>query len=193
MDWKNLGAQLAQIGLPLLGAALPIPGGMALGTALASCLGLPANAAPDQILATISSSSEALAKAKEFEQQHQQAMLRMAIDYEVASRQADSADLAAINESLREELRNSGTEAWYQKAWRPFNGFVVGLASLVAVVFTCYLFYVAIVLKDPTALNVIPQLATAIAMILAVPGAAVGITAWTRGKAQIEDIKRAVQ
>jgi hypothetical protein len=29
MDLKTLGAQLAKIGLPLLGAALPIPGGMA--------------------------------------------------------------------------------------------------------------------------------------------------------------------
>jgi hypothetical protein len=191
MDWKNLGASLAQIGLPLLGAALPIPGGMAIGAALANAIGAPTGA-PADILATLTGNAEAMAKAREFELTHSAAMLQMGINYEIAQRQADSADMAAVNTTLVAELANSASEAWYQKAWRPFNGFVVGLASFVAVVFTCYLFYVAIVLKDSSALVIVPQLATAIAMILAVPGAAVGITAWTRGKAQIEDIKRSV-
>jgi hypothetical protein len=50
------------------------------------------------------------------------------------------------------------------------------------VVATCLLFYQAIIAKDVTALNAMPQLATALALILGVPGAAVGIASWHRGK-----------
>jgi roadblock/LC7 domain-containing protein len=189
MDWKSLGSALASIGLPLLGAALPVPGGAAFGAGLAALISSP-SAAPADILATLQGNAAALEKAKEFEATNHQALMQMAYAYEIDQRKADAADLAAINATMQAEVAQSANEAWYQRAWRPFNGFVVGIASLVAVVFTCYLFYLAIVQKDTAALGIVPQLATSIAMILAVPGAAVGITAWTRGKAQVEQIRQ---
>ena len=33
MDWKQLGEKIVSMGLPLLGAALPLPGGAAIGAA----------------------------------------------------------------------------------------------------------------------------------------------------------------
>ena len=191
MDLKDIGKALASFGLPLIGAALPIPGGMAIGTALANYISSP-SAKPEDILATLTSSADALQKAKEFEATNHATLVKVAVDYELEQRKADSSDMAAVNATMQAEAAASAAENWWQTGWRPFNGYVLGLASLVSVVFTCYLFYLAIVQKDTAALGLVPQLASAIAMILAVPGAAVGISAWTRGKAQIAQIVKDV-
>lgn len=189
MDWKELGTQIARFGLPLLGAVLPIPGGAAIGTALASAIGSP-SAAPVDILAKLTQSADAVEKAREFELTHQKEMLGLSLNYELEMRKADSVDLSTVNETIRAELVGSAAEAWYQKGWRPANGFAVALGSFCAVIGACILTAQAIVNKDPTALNAIPQLATSIALILGVPGAAVGIAAWHRGKMQREEVKQ---
>jgi hypothetical protein len=196
MDWKDVAKSIAQLGLPLLGAALPIPGGAAIGSALASAIGS-SSANPSDILATLQSSADALAKAKQFEEQHREKLMEMAYNYELELRKADSSDLAAVNATMQAEAAASASENWWQKGWRPANGYVLALASLIAVIFVCVLFYQAMTLKDgptiATVVAMIPQLAFAIASILAVPGAAVGITAWHRGRAQIAQIQAAVK
>ena len=192
MDWKQIGEEIAKIGLPLLGSILPIPGGASIGAALASVIGSP-SAKPEDILATLTQSADAMVKAKEFEQQHQENLIKMAYDYEIEQRKLDSSDLVTVNQTIQSELSNSKDEAWYQKAWRPFNGFAVGAGSFFSVLATCFLFYKAIVEKDMTALTMVPQLASSVATILAVPGAAVGIAAWHRGRAQIAEIQSSVK
>lgn len=81
----------AKIGLPLLGAALPIPGGAAIGTLLASKIGS-ASADPSDILTKLTESSDALEKAKEFELTHEETILKITTDAEVAKINADVAD-----------------------------------------------------------------------------------------------------
>ena len=179
MDWKALGSKLAEFGLPLLGAALPVPGGAAIGAALAAALGAKT---PEEVMEKLQSSDEAKLIAQQFQSQHEERILTLLLDAEKAERSADTAELSAVNETIREELRNSANETWYQKAWRPANGFCVAIGSFVGVVFTCYLFYLGIIEKDLTAINAVPQLATALALILGIPGAAVGIASWHRGK-----------
>jgi hypothetical protein len=98
-------------------------------------------------------------------------------------------EVEAVNQTMRVELTSSKDEAWYQKAWRPANGFSLALGSFAAVIFTCYLFYRAIAAKDATALTMLPQLAISITAILAVPGAAVGVASWKRGQQKIEELK----
>jgi hypothetical protein len=183
MDWKELGAAVAKIGLPLLGAALPIPGGMAIGTALAAAIGAP-SAKPEDILAAITANPAALQAAREFEAKHQERMLELTTSAEIEARKADSADIAAVNATMSVEAAHSASEEWYQKAWRPFNGFVIGLASLITVAGVLWLSWMALVAKDLNALNAIPTVVSSIAMVLAIPGAAVGITAWHRGVTQ---------
>ncbi|NML32975.1 hypothetical protein [Paraburkholderia antibiotica] len=91
MDQKTLGAELAKLGLPLLGAALPVAGGMALGAALASTIDAP-SAQPDDILATLNGNAQALAQAKQFELTHQQAMLKLTMDAQTALLRAEASD-----------------------------------------------------------------------------------------------------
>jgi len=187
MELKDIARALASIGLPLIGAALPVPGGMAIGTALAQAINAP-SAKPEDILATITGNADALQRAREFEATNHQSLVKIAVDYELEQSKLDAQAVDDVNATMRTEIAQSGSEAWYQKAWRPFCGFVVGLGSLAGVLFTCWLFYLAIVQHDGAALGIVPQLATSIALILGVPGAAVGIAAWTRGKAQIAQI-----
>lgn len=189
MDLKDIGKALASIGLPLLGAALPIPGGMAIGTALANFISSP-TAKPEDILATLTSNAEALEKAKEFQANNHSTLVKMAVDYELAQSKIDADALAMVNTTMQTEAAQSANENWWQTGWRPFNGYIVGLGSFVALCAACYLFYLGIVQKDTNAISTIPQLAMAVATILAVPGAAVGITAWHRGKAQIAEVMK---
>lgn len=91
MDLKTLGAEIAKIGLPLLGAALPIPGGMALGAALASQIGAPSDD-PSDILATLTGNAQALAQAKQFELTHQETMLKLTLDSQTALFQSEVSD-----------------------------------------------------------------------------------------------------
>ncbi len=76
MDWKEIGERVAQLGLPLLGAALPVPGGAAIGAALAAAIGAEGGT-PEAVLKALTADAEAVLKAKEFELSHQAAMLQI--------------------------------------------------------------------------------------------------------------------
>lgn len=91
MDWKALGEQVAKIGLPLLGAVLPIPGGAAIGTALASAMGA-SSADPQDILTALTASADSQLKAKQFEETHQETMLGLQLKFETDQYAASVAD-----------------------------------------------------------------------------------------------------
>jgi hypothetical protein len=195
MELKDIGRAIAAIGLPLLGAALPVPGGMAIGTALAQAINSP-SAKPEDILATLTNNAEALQKAREFEATNHAALVQIAVSYELEQSKLESGDLATVNATMQAEAGAAANENWWQKGWRPFCGYVVALGSLVAVVFVCVLFYQAMAIKEAanlaTVVAMVPQLALAITSVLAVPGAAVGITAWHRGRMQVAQIMKDV-
>lgn len=186
-DWKSTLSAVAPwiattLGGPLAGQAV---------TALEGALGLSAGSGEEAIAQKIASATPAdLLALKAADNKHAEIMKQLGYDSVVAIAKLESADLATVNQTLQIELQNSDKEAWYQKAWRPANGFCVAVGSFLGVLAVCYLFYLALVQKDIAALNVIPSLATSLTMILAVPGAAVGIAAWHRGVAQVEEAKK---
>lgn len=156
-DWKSLGESLAKLGLPLLGAALPIPGGAALGTALAAAIGSPSTN-PQDILTTLSANADALAKAKQFEQQHAETMLKITVE-------AETQRIDSVNKTLQ-------TEAMGGSYWqRNHHGIECTLSVLwvIAVYFGLPLFHIAV--------PAIPE--TAFMMV----GSILGVTAWQRGQA----------
>lgn len=91
MNWTELGTAVAKMGLPLLGAVLPIPGGAAIGTALASALGA-SSADPADVLAALTAGSDAQLKARQFELTHQEIMLDLQLKHESAMYEAEVAD-----------------------------------------------------------------------------------------------------
>ena len=86
MNFVDIRDAIVKLGLPLLGQALPLPGGAALGTALANYIGSPSDK-PNDILATLTQSAEALQKAREFEATNQQILLKIQVDAEIAASQ----------------------------------------------------------------------------------------------------------
>lgn len=128
MDWKELGESVAKLGLPLLGAALPIPGGEAIGAALASHIGA-TSGKPEDILATLTQSADAVQKAKEFELTHQETMLKITTDAQIADQQIVVGDRESAR--AREIAVKDPTPA--RLAYLIISGFFgIAIAQLVA-------------------------------------------------------------
>lgn len=106
---------VVKLGLPLLGAALPLPGGVALGEALAAYVGAPSSK-PEDILTHLTQNADALEKAKEFELTHQETILRINTDAEIRA-------VEAVNKTMQAE---AASDHWPTYAWRPFIGFTAG-------------------------------------------------------------------
>lgn len=194
IDWAKVKTAIGTIA-PWIAGTLGTPAAGVAVQALCTVFGLNASSAtPDNLAAAIAGASpQQLADLRAAELKHIETMKEMGYSFQTELRRADSADIASVNSTMTAEANNSAAEAWYQKAWRPFNGFVVGIGSLFATVAVCVLAYGAITDHDIAALNAVPVLAGAIAMILGVPGAAVGIAAWHRGVMQVEQIKQGSQ
>lgn len=178
--------------LPWLANALFGPDGLASTAAskIGEKLGL-SDKSVEAVKAAVSGMNpEELGKLKGIEDSFKLEMTKLGYSHEEQLAKIDLDQIGVINKTIQIELENSDKEAWYQKAWRPANGFAVAAGAFAGVIAVCCLGFVAIKTKDPAALNMIPALATAIAMILAVPGAAVGIAAWHRGMAQRDEIKQ---
>ena len=107
MDILAIGEAIAKLGLPLIGAALPVPGGAALGALLASKIGA-GSPDPAVILSTLSQNADAFAKAQQFELEHAETMQKLANDAKATDAQTivsiktiDAGDTASARE--REE------------------------------------------------------------------------------------------
>lgn len=162
MDWKNLGTELAKIGLPLLGAALPVPGGAAIGTALAAAIG--SNANPEDILSTLTANADAMAKAREFQITHEETMLKLTLDAEIATVQS-------VNTTMQTEAKS---EHWPTWSWRPFIGFIFGISTF------------GIYMVLPLAGLPVPSVPESVwGAYLAI----LGVASWHRGSMQVEQSK----
>jgi hypothetical protein len=178
MNWKDIGTKLAALGLPALGAAIAGPAGMAVGKLIAGSLGLGADATPEQTAAALGNvSGDQIVALKTIEAQ----MARDKLEHDTKERQADSADLAAINQTMQAEGKS---EHWLQWSWRPLNGLSLALGSLLLVVGVLVMAGVAIYNKDFASLNAIPTIVMSVSAALAVPGAVCGVTAWHKGVMQ---------
>ena len=163
---------------PTLGSALGPVGGLA-GAAIAAALGVKNE--PDLIEQALKTDPEAAIKLRALESQERVALATLAANERVAEVQAGSADLQTINETIREEAKS---DKWYVAGWRPFWGYISGGAFGVVASFTCLLAYRAIAEGDATAMTMIPQFVTSMAVLFGIPGTILGIASWHRGQMQ---------
>ncbi|MCX5818992.1 MAG: 3TM-type holin [Deltaproteobacteria bacterium] len=180
--------------LAVTGVGIPAAAGVAALGSIAKAFGLGSDAKPEEILDAVSADPEIKLKAMIAENNFKLHMREIEFQEFKTATEATTAQLQTVNATMQAELANSDKEAWYQKAWRPANGFAVAAGSLTSVWFVCYLFYkvlvtVSLAAAVSTILNVLPQLAIAISTLLAIPGAAVGIAAWHRGQQKREEEK----
>lgn len=182
MDWKDIGKTLADIGLPLIGAALPIPGGAAIGAALASAIG--GDGTANDVLNKLTSNQELLLKAKEFELTHQETLLKLKLDYEVELAKVDSSNTQSVNSTIQEEAKS---DHWPTYTWRPFIGFCFGV-NLFATSMTVCIIYILVIcgVADNKLLQYLPDFLSSMAALLAVPMPILGIASWFRGRMQAD-------
>ncbi len=186
MTWKDVAHAVADFA-PTAGSLLGGPAGGAVGALIAATLGTATE--PDKVVEAIQSDPQAAVKLKELELNHRLEMERLVVQAEAnrlaretAELQEETKQAQTVNETMQEEVRNADKEAWYQKGWRPFNGFAVGAAFFISVVCILWLAYVAVSEKDTTAMAMIPQLVTALAMLFTLAYAVLGVAAHHRGK-----------
>ena len=94
----------------------------------------------------------------------------------------DLDQIAAVNATMIAELQNADKDTWLQKNWRPLCGLAVAAGSFLGVTFTGAVCVMGLWMHDASAIGILPSISASIALVLGVPGAAVGIVAWHKGK-----------
>jgi len=182
MDLDTIGKALVDVGLPILGGLLPLPGGAAFGSALAGHLTGAQDAKTDDVLAALANPDGAL-RAKEFYYQHEQEILRIRAN-------ADLALVQTVNQTMQVE---AASEYWLTANWRGLDGVLLGVSvtATVAVVLISYcgvIFYGV----DQEVLSYIPSMLGAVSTVLGVLATVVGIHNFFHGKALADPSNTAV-
>lgn len=115
MDWKKVGEQVGKVA-PLLGGVLLGSPGSALGSMVASALGV--ENTPDAVTKAIASNPEAAAKLKELEEnnQHQLSMMLLQLEKTGIEQQAMT---------QRKELESHDP---FVRRWRPLFGYIMAVS-----------------------------------------------------------------
>ena len=129
MSWTDVGNIISKAA-PLLGGLVGGPIGAGLGSILSSVFGCDDN--PDAIQKALLDSPDAFIKLKEIETTHFQELTKMKLE-------AESANLAQINMTMREELK---TQSIFKSGWRPFIGWAIG-GSFILLILSTIIVWVA--------------------------------------------------
>lgn len=178
MDWKSLAKTAGNLGLKVLGGALGGPAGSAIGSQVATALGLSSEATPDQVAEALATASpEALVQLKQLEVDIEKANIEAGIKHH----EMDALIVSGVNETMRVEAQQG--HPW-SGAWRPFWGFVSAIAFAFAVVGIIALAAYGISTKNHDLLSTVPDLVGQLTFLFSVPGAILGVASWHRGKMQ---------
>lgn len=171
MDWKEVGKTAAKFA-PLIGAALPVPGGAAIGSIIASVFGAEDN--PDAVLKAIEADPEAGIKLRRIELDHKVQLEALAMQRAAMEMEQETARLATVNATFQAEVKSDDK---YVRRWRPTFGYAV---TLTWVITWCAVVWV-IVVETAKAAEVITAL-TATAMMWSVALAVLGVNVYKRSQ-----------
>lgn len=171
MDWKAVGKTAAKFA-PLIGAALPVPGGAAIGSIIASVFGVDDN--PDAVLKALESDPQAGIKLREIELAHKERLEALALQRASMEMEQETSRLRTVNATFQAEVKS---EDKYVRRWRPTFGYAV---TLTWVITWCAVVYV-IVWDTSQAAAVISAL-TATAMMWSVALAVLGVNVYKRSQ-----------
>lgn len=186
MEWSDIGKivmPMATIAGEILTGNIP-GAALTVGKLIAGEFG--SDATPDAVHAALMAAPDAQVKLAGLQARLRVDLERLAVQSRAQEIAAETNALQTVNATMQAEAANAANENWFQKGWRPFNGYVVGIASLAGVIGVIWAFFNALAWGQPEGINAIPTMASSLALILGVPGAAVGITAWHRGQLQRE-------
>jgi hypothetical protein len=164
MDWQDI-KDAVGAAAPLLGTLLGGPAGAAVGTLIASGLGV--GNTPSEIAVALADPNVAV-KLKQIEKDRQVELQALLVQAESHRLTQETAALVSVNATMQAEVQSSH---WPSYSWRPFCGFVFGTTF----------FGVYFVL--PLAKLPVPSIPFE---AWAAIGAILGVASWFRGKAQAD-------
>lgn len=176
---EDIGHEVAKYA-PLIGAALPIPGGEAIGAIVAAKFGAKPGD-PADLLAKIQTDPQAAIKLKEIEANHDVALQQVLMQRAVGLAQADAAMVGSVNTTMQAETKS---EHWMQWAWRPTCGFALAFGFLALIVLIGWICIESVITQQPQLLSMIPPILEAFTVLFGSMAAVVGVTAWHRGVMQ---------
>lgn len=171
MNWNDVGKGILKFA-PEIGTALLGPAGGAIGALVSSALGV--ENTPDAVAQAVKNDPQAAVKLQQLQNTHAETMAKIQAD-------AETAAIQSVNQTMQGETKS---EHWPEWSWRPFWGFVSGLAFLAVCFEVGMLMYKAINAGQPQMMSYVPQVIGAYSTLFAIPGAILGVSAWHRGKMQ---------
>tara|TARA_B100001939_G_scaffold72990_1_gene61156 strand:- start:9269 stop:9883 length:615 start_codon:yes stop_codon:yes gene_type:complete len=153
-------------GAPLIGALLGGPAGGLVGGLLSSALGEDVDVNdPRAVEAALHRDPAALSRLREIEITHK-------VDLEKALIQAETAQLAEINKTMRGEIASNDA---YVRRWRPTLGYAVSLTWAVMMICTSAGVLVPVILYPDKAPVIINAIGTTLSMTMGLWGIALSI------------------
>lgn len=163
MEWRDLATIVGRTA-PILGSLLGGPAGGAVGTVIASVLGV--GNSPDNVSQALTINPDAAVKLSEIEATRTIELQKLIFQTEAAKLAASTAEIQAVNATM---VAESKAEHWPTYMWRPFCGFVFG-----TMFFGVY--FVLPLMKTP-----VPDVPTEAWLAI---GAVLGVASWHRGAMQ---------
>lgn len=158
---------------PLLGGLIGGPAGAAAGKLIANVFGGDEEK-PDELAKIIQADPQAALKLKEIESNNRVELQKLVLQSESNKLANDTSRIESVNATMRTEAISG--DAW-QRRWRPFWGYISGLAFFVQILAIIY-----VMIKVPaTAAATITALAS-LQVFWGVPLAILGVSAYQRGK-----------
>ncbi|MGG1943191.1 hypothetical protein AB1286_33135 [Trinickia sp. NRRL B-1857] len=138
--------------------------------------------APDAALAAIQADPNLAMQFQKAVLEQQAHLAEIAADVEKAELAADTANTAAINQTMQTEAK---ADHWPTYSWRPFVGFCFGLLGLASGV-TVAIAYLGVMFfrVNPGVLGQLPGMLGAEAAVMATMAPVLGIASYFRGKMQ---------
>lgn len=165
MNWSDVAKTVGGFA-PLLGTLLGGPAGTAIGTMVASGLGV--GATPDEVSQALTVNPDAAVKLKEIESKRQVELQALVVQAEQNRLAAETSTILAVNATMQSEAKS---DHWPTYTWRPFVGFVFGIMFL-------GVYFVLPLMKMP-----VPTVPTEAWFAI---GGVLGVASWFRGKAQAD-------
>jgi hypothetical protein len=163
MNWSDIAKTVGEFA-PMLGGLLAGPAGAAVGTMIASGLGV--SPEPDEVSKALSVNPEAAVKIKQIEATRQVDLQKLVVQAEQNRLAADTSAILAVNATMQAEATS---DHWPTYSWRPFVGFVFGTMFL-------GVYFVLPLAKLP-----VPEVPTEAWLAI---GGVLGVASWFRGQAQ---------
>jgi len=145
MDWKDTAKKIADVGLPVLGAALGGPAGGLVGKALASAIGV-SSEKPEDVIKALQTDEKARQAAFEFQATHGLALLKLDAEDRKSARDREATTKDNTNKILAFAITGSfvtvvgGSLLGYAQVDSALAGTLVGYLSAKAEQVIAYYF-----------------------------------------------------